>query len=81
MLGVCIIPTDFEKLAYYEKIKEIVETKKISWFDAILWHCEDTELEVEVAATLISPKLKELIEEDVSKLHMLTKALAKLPGI
>jgi len=75
------LPTDFEKLQFYEKIKEIVETKQISWWEAILWYCDDVDLEVEVAATLMSPKLKELVEDDVSKLHMLTKTSAKLPGI
>jgi hypothetical protein len=73
------MPTDLEKIKFYETIKEIVETKDLSHFEAIIWYCNETGLEIEVAATLTSPKLKELLEEDARKLHMLNKPSAKLP--
>jgi hypothetical protein len=46
--------------------------------DAITTYCESTELEVEMAATLINETLKDLIESEASELRYLPKS-GKLP--
>jgi hypothetical protein len=72
------MPTEQEKLKFFDIIQEIVTTKEIDYFEAILWYCDRVDLEVEVAATLISPRLKDLIEGNVADLNLLVKT-AKLP--
>jgi hypothetical protein len=48
--------------------------------DAILLHCENTGLEVEVAAKLISGVLKSKVKNEAEELHFLPKSnTAKLP--
>ena len=46
--------------------------------DAILEHCKDTGLEIEVASTLISPALKARIKEEAQELNLIKKS-SKLP--
>ena len=72
------MPSEQEKAHFSNTIYDIVESKQLSHFEAMLWHCHEIDLEVEVAATLVSPRLKDLIATEVDALHMLTKT-AKLP--
>jgi hypothetical protein len=60
------------------KIEEIAKEKKMTYLDAILHYCEDTQFEVEVAATLITPALKAKISEEAQNANMIKKT-AKLP--
>jgi hypothetical protein len=46
--------------------------------DAILQHCKETGLEIEVASTLISSALKARIKEEAQENNMLKKT-SKLP--
>jgi hypothetical protein len=46
--------------------------------DAILHHCKETGLEVEVASTLISSALKARIKEEAQELNLIKKS-SKLP--
>jgi hypothetical protein len=46
--------------------------------DAIIEHCKTTELEIEVATTLISPSLKSKIVEEAQELNLLKKS-SRLP--
>lgn len=64
-------PTDNEKISFANTIYTIAREKEITELDAILWYCNETGLEVEVAATLISAKLKECIEANAEDLHYL----------
>lgn len=62
------------------EIEKVVEEKKLSYIEAVVYYCEITGLEVEVAGTLIknNPKLKALIQEEAEDLHYLPKG-NKLP--
>lgn len=62
------------------EIEKVVAEKKLSYIDAVVYYCEITGLEVEVAGTLIksNPKLKALIQEEAEDLHYLPKG-NKLP--
>lgn len=62
------------------EIEKVVVEKKLTYIEAVVYYCEETGLEVEVAGTLIknNPKLKALIQEEAEDLHYLPKT-GKLP--
>lgn len=61
-------------------IESLVKEKKYSYMDAIIFHCEKTGLEVEVAAKLISGALKSKLKSEAEELHFLPKSKTrKLP--
>ena len=61
-------------------IKEIMEVKHpISMIDAILLFCEQTNVEVETAAALISNKMKGVIENEAIKQNLIHNKHARLP--
>ena len=59
-------------------IEEKASKLKCSHMDAILYHCKETGLEIEVAATMISSALKAKIREEAQELNLLKKS-SKLP--
>jgi hypothetical protein len=59
-------------------IEKMAQEKNIGLMDAICHHCKETELEIEVAATLISPNLKTKIREEAQSLNLIKKS-SKLP--
>lgn len=62
------------------EIEKISKEKRISYMDAILWYCEETGFEIEVAAKLISISLKTKIKMEAEELHFLPKSeTVKLP--
>ena len=68
-------PKEFEG-----KIKEIMKAKSpITMIDAVLLFCEQNNLEVETAASLISSKMKHVIESEAIKGKMIATKTAKLP--
>ena len=53
-------------------IEGVVRDKKpISYMDAILWYCEENQLEVESVGRLISKALKEKIQVEASKANLI----------
>jgi len=61
-------------------IKEIMKVKApISMIDAILHFCEQTNIEVETAAALISTKMKGMIENEAIKQNLIHNKHARLP--
>ena len=61
-------------------IEELVYMKDIPYIDAITEYCNDTGLEIEVAAKLVSGVLKSKIQIEAEDLHYLEKSnTAKLP--
>jgi Phage late-transcription coactivator len=61
-------------------IEKLVKTKKVSYMDAILLYCEQTGVEIEVAAKLISGALKAKIKVEAEELNFLPKTNTnKLP--
>jgi hypothetical protein len=59
-------------------IENITKAEGIGYMDAICHHCNETGLEVEMAATLISSALKAKIREEAQELNLLKKT-SKLP--
>lgn len=62
-----------EQQAFYEQILTLKEAKEISFLDAFLLYCEETELEIIVAAELTNECLKMKLESDAEKLNLLKK--------
>jgi hypothetical protein len=72
------MPTKDEIKEFSTKIQEMANTNNIHCMEAILMHCEETGVEVEIAATLISPHLKSRIREEAQSVNLLKKT-SKLP--
>jgi hypothetical protein len=69
-----------EIVSFSCEIERIVYDKDVSYMDAIILYCEDTGLEVELAAKLISDTLKSKIKMEAEDLHFLPKSnTVKLP--
>ena len=72
------MPTKDEIRNFSVMIEEMATRLRCSCMDAILEHCKETGLEVEVASTLISTALKSKIREEAQELNLLKKT-ARLP--
>lgn len=72
------MPTKNEISEFSELINDLADELGITRMDAITYHCEQTGLEIDVAATLISSALKSKIREEAQELNLL-KRTAKLP--
>ena len=53
------------------KIENIVKEKKISYMDAVVWYCEQNEIDTGTVSNLISKSLKEKIKLEATNLRML----------
>ena len=53
------------------KIEGIVKEKKISHMDAIVWYCDENDLDTSQVSSLISKSLKEKIQVEATNLRML----------
>jgi Phage late-transcription coactivator len=74
------MPTKDEVNNFSISIEMLVEKKKMPYMDAILMHCENTGLEVETAAKLVSTALKAKIQIEAEELNFLPKSnTTKLP--
>lgn len=62
-----------EIVKFSKHIEGSVKSKSISYMDAIVLHCETTGLEVEVAAKLVSPKIKSKIKKEATVLNLIKK--------
>jgi hypothetical protein len=72
------MPTKDEVKQFSLLIEQLVTDEKIGYMDAICYHCKETGLEVEVAATLISAALKAKIKLEAQDNNMLKKT-SRLP--
>jgi hypothetical protein len=72
------MPTKDEIKQFSQLIEDIDYDLDCGYMEAILKHCSDTGLEIEVASTLISPALKAKIKEEAQNNNMLRKT-SKLP--
>lgn len=55
-------------------IEELVYMKDIPYIDAITEYCEETGIEIEIAAKLVSGVLKSKIKLEAEELHYLKKS-------
>lgn len=72
------MPTKNEISEFSLMIEELAIRLRCSRMDAILEHCKESGLEIEVASTLISAALKGRIREEAQDANMLRKT-SKLP--
>ena len=72
------MPTKNEISEFSELINDLAMKEKMTRIEAIVYHCEQTGLEVDVASTLISSALKSKIREEAQEANLLKKT-AKLP--
>lgn len=62
------------------EIKKLIREKHpITMLDAVLLYCEQKNLEVETAASLITPRMKSTIEGEAIKARLITTGKARLP--
>jgi hypothetical protein len=67
-------------LSFSRYIEEMVYQNDIPYIDAVVQYCEETGLEIESAAILVSDTLKAKIQFEAEDLHYLPKSnTAKLP--
>lgn len=73
-------PSKDEMTTFSLNIETIAKEKSVSYMDAIILYCNDTGLEIELAAKLISGALKAKIKVEAEELHFLPKSnTTKLP--
>ena len=72
------MPTKGEIKEFSLMIEELAEKLRCNRMDAILHHCKETGLEIEVASSLISAALKARIKEEAQELNLIKKS-SKLP--
>ena len=53
------------------KIESIVKEKRISYMEAIIWYCEQNDIDTGTISSLISKSLKEKIQVEATDLRML----------
>tara|TARA_B110001454_G_scaffold168264_1_gene158367 strand:+ start:1067 stop:1297 length:231 start_codon:yes stop_codon:yes gene_type:complete len=68
----------FTSERYNNEINSIVETTKMSYLDAIMYHADENSLESETVAGLINIKTKNKLREEAETLHFMPKT-SKLP--
>lgn len=73
------MPTREEMAKFAKAIDTLVATTDYNYIEAILEHCNDTGLEIEVAATLINANLRAKIENDAMDNNMLKEKGSRLP--
>ena len=72
------MPTKEEQRKFSEIIQDIVEQKKMGYMEAVVYHCELTGFEVEMAASLLTSPIKAKIGDEAQDLNMMKK-VNKLP--
>ena len=53
------------------KIENIVKETKITYMDAVVWYCEQNDIDTGTVSNLISKSLKEKIKLEATNLKML----------
>jgi hypothetical protein len=73
------MPTKEEMLKFTKAIEDLVAETDYNYIEAICEYCKDTGLEMEVAATLITPNLKSKIHEQAQNLNLIKEKGNRLP--
>jgi hypothetical protein len=74
-----IMATKEEMRKFAMKIEGLVANTDYTYLEAIVQHCKDTGLEIEVAATLVNPTLKAKMQEQAEKANLLKVKTSRLP--
>jgi hypothetical protein len=73
------MPTKDEMLKFAKSIEAMVANTDYNYIEAIVEHCKQTGLEIEVAASLINQNLKAKIESDAMNNNLLKVKTNRLP--
>jgi len=73
------MPTKDEMLKFSMQIENLMANTDYTYLEAITEHCKETGLELEIAASLITPNLKAKIHEQAERLNMLKVKGNRLP--
>ena len=73
------MPTKDEMLKFAKAIETMVSSTDYNYIEAIVEHCKQTGLEIEVAASLINQNLKAKIENDAMNNNLLKVKGNRLP--
>ena len=73
------MPTKDEMMKFALEIEGIVAKTDYTYLEAIAEYCRTSGLEIEVAATLVTPNLKSKIHEQAERLNMLKTKGNRLP--
>jgi hypothetical protein len=68
-----------EMAVFSREIEAIVNQTDYNHIEAIVEYCNKTGLEIEVAASLISPALKSKLHYDAQRNNMLKEKVVRLP--
>lgn len=60
-------------------IERTAREKRIKYIDAIIWYCEENDLDTSNVGKLISKPLKDKISVEAQDLNLLKEKVAKLP--
>jgi hypothetical protein len=60
------------------EIEQIVANYKLSYIDAIVFHCEKNDIEIETIAKLLNTQIKQKIEIEAQGLNFIPKAENKI---
>ena len=70
------MPSRDEIAEFSTLIEKLADDQGVHCMDAIIQHCEETGVEVEVAATLLSTHLKARIREEAQSINLIKKSSA-----
>ena len=56
------------------KIEEIVKEKKISYLDAVVWFCEENEIDTGSVSPMINKALKEKLQIEAEEKRLIKKS-------
>jgi hypothetical protein len=73
------MPTKDEMAKFAKSIEELVANTDYNYIEAIVEHCKQTGLEIEVAATLVNSNLKSKLEGNAMDNNMLKEKGSRLP--
>ena len=73
------MPTKDEMAKFAKTIESLVANTDYNHIEAIVEHCKETGLEIEVAASLINSNLKAKITSDAMDLNLLKEKGSRLP--
>ena len=68
-----------DKLKFSDEIESIARTKGIPVMEAVVWYCEETDLEIESAVKKLTPDIKKRIESEARGLNLLKREESELP--
>jgi|TARA_R110000823_G_C15826043_1_gene489779 hypothetical protein len=63
---------------FYQTIEGVVKEKKISYMDAVVWYCDENDIDTATVGPLVSKNLKDKISIEAQTLNWLPKT-GKLP--